>query len=208
MAKKCSSSARPQDRVYGSDGSSSEVWDKLSEGGFASDFYIDTLGTNGAFSPPIPRCGTTSAPPVTPEPPPSPMLVTDYSCPSAITCRQVPIGAIISRSRVRRLPGFTFPSPIHATPGQTLWLVASGIGNSRPTTRITADQMAVSSEALLATPNSVRAQADSSCNPQPRFINPLIQRRPGDQGLAAVELHLRATLRPLQVRLRAIRARP
>jgi len=27
------------DRVYGSDGSSSEVWDKISEGGYASDFY-------------------------------------------------------------------------------------------------------------------------------------------------------------------------
>lgn len=75
------------DRVYGSDGSSSEVWDKLSEGGYASDFYIDTSGTNGAFSPPIPRCESATTPsapetpttPHTPEPTPTP--VTDYNCP-------------------------------------------------------------------------------------------------------------------------------
>jgi hypothetical protein len=42
--------------VSGLDGSSSTVWDKLIQGDYAADFYIDTPGMNGAFSPPIPQC--------------------------------------------------------------------------------------------------------------------------------------------------------
>jgi hypothetical protein len=165
------------DRVYGSDGSSSEVWDKLSEGGYASDFYIDTSGTNGAFSPPIPRCEPPPPPPG-PEAPPTP--VTHYNCPytegafghyvptgthwgnnftaqgSTITGGHLLLGANedggnhqasigISTGGPNALSGelgsvtvtvsgysgvnFTFPSPIHVTPGQALWLVASGVGS-------------------------------------------------------------------------------
>jgi surface antigen len=165
------------DRVYGSDGSSSEVWDKLSEGGYASDFYIDTSGTNGAFSPPIPRCEPPPPPPG-PEAPPTP--VTHYNCPytegalghyvpagthwgnnftaqgSTITGGHLLLGANedggnhqasigIFTGGPNTLSGelgsvtvtvsgysgvnFTFPSPIHVTPGQALWLVASGVGN-------------------------------------------------------------------------------
>ena len=42
--------------VSGIDGSSSDVWDKTAQGDYAADFYIDTPGMTGAFSPPIPRC--------------------------------------------------------------------------------------------------------------------------------------------------------
>lgn len=42
--------------VSGVDGSSSDVWDKTVQGDYAADFYIDTPGTTGSFSPPIPRC--------------------------------------------------------------------------------------------------------------------------------------------------------
>ena len=42
--------------VSGKDGSSSDVWDKTAQGDYAADFYIDTPGMTGAFSPPIPRC--------------------------------------------------------------------------------------------------------------------------------------------------------
>ncbi|XVQ86457.1 cutinase family protein [Microbispora siamensis] len=42
--------------VSGKDGSSSNVWDRLAEGDYAPDFYIDTSGMTGAFSPPIPVC--------------------------------------------------------------------------------------------------------------------------------------------------------
>lgn len=42
--------------VSGKDGSSSDVWDKTAQGDYAADFYIDTPGMNGAFSPPIPQC--------------------------------------------------------------------------------------------------------------------------------------------------------
>jgi hypothetical protein len=42
--------------VSGIDGSSSNIWDKLIQGDYVSDFYINTPGMNGAFSPPIPQC--------------------------------------------------------------------------------------------------------------------------------------------------------
>ncbi len=42
--------------VSGIDGSSSNVWDRLVEGDWAADFYVDTPGTTGSFSPPIPVC--------------------------------------------------------------------------------------------------------------------------------------------------------
>ena len=42
--------------VAGRDGSSSNVWDRLIQGDYVADFYIDTPGMTGSFSPPIPRC--------------------------------------------------------------------------------------------------------------------------------------------------------
>ena len=42
--------------VSGKDGSSSDVWDKTVQGDYAADFYINTPGMTGSFSPPIPRC--------------------------------------------------------------------------------------------------------------------------------------------------------
>jgi hypothetical protein len=42
--------------VSGADGSSSNVWDRLAQGDYAADFYIDTPGMTGSFSPPIPQC--------------------------------------------------------------------------------------------------------------------------------------------------------
>jgi hypothetical protein len=42
--------------VSGIDGSSSNVWDKTVQGDYAADFYINTPGMTGSFSPPIPQC--------------------------------------------------------------------------------------------------------------------------------------------------------
>ncbi len=42
--------------VSGIDGSSSDVWDKTIQGDYAADFYVDTPGMTGSFSPPIPQC--------------------------------------------------------------------------------------------------------------------------------------------------------
>ena len=42
--------------VSGIDGSSSNVWDKTAQGDYAADFYINTPGMTGSFSPPIPQC--------------------------------------------------------------------------------------------------------------------------------------------------------
>ena len=42
--------------VSGIDGSSSDIWDRLIDGDWAADFYVDTPGTTGSFSPPIPVC--------------------------------------------------------------------------------------------------------------------------------------------------------
>ena len=163
------------DTVYGIDGSSSSVWDKLSESNYASDFYIDTPGTNGAFSPPIPRCAAES-----PSPSPSPQTVTHYNCPdtpsafghyvpagkhwgndfiaqgSTISGGHLDIGANVDGNNHQASIGiftggpdtlsgelgsvtvnvngyggvnFTFPLTIHVTPGESLWLVASGSGD-------------------------------------------------------------------------------
>ncbi|MEA2244900.1 MAG: peptidoglycan DL-endopeptidase CwlO [Solirubrobacteraceae bacterium] len=174
------------DRVSGKDGSSSSVWDKLADGSYASDLYIDTSGTNGAFSPPIPRCAQASVPqPASPAPvpqpsPPSPVPVTHYNCGSTTNTlgHYVPAGKhwandfvaqgnVISggflqlvantdgqdhRAAIGIYTGgpdtlgavlgqvtvpvsgnggmsFTFPQPIHVTPGQRLWVAAVGIGD-------------------------------------------------------------------------------
>ncbi len=165
------------DVVTGLNGSSSNVWDKLADGSYASDYYIDTGGTNGAFSPPIPICG--SSPPPTP-PPPAPQAVVHYDCPGtpnafghyvpagkhwgndfiahghAITGGSLLIGANTDGNDHRATIGiytggpytlsgllgavtvpvsgyggvsFTFPTPISVTPGESLWLVASGVGD-------------------------------------------------------------------------------
>ncbi len=42
--------------VSGADGSSSNVWDRTVQGDYAADFYVNTPGMTGAFSPPIPEC--------------------------------------------------------------------------------------------------------------------------------------------------------
>jgi surface antigen len=61
------------DRVYGLNGSSSTVWDRLADGTYVGDYYVDTPSTTGGFSPPIPQCATSPAPPPTPPPaPPTP----------------------------------------------------------------------------------------------------------------------------------------
>lgn len=41
--------------VTGTSGASSGVWDKLTNGSFVSDYYVDTPNV-GSFSPPIPQC--------------------------------------------------------------------------------------------------------------------------------------------------------
>ncbi len=43
--------------VSGLGGTSSDVWDRLTNGRWVADYYVDTPGVEGAFSPPIPRCG-------------------------------------------------------------------------------------------------------------------------------------------------------
>jgi hypothetical protein len=37
-------------------GTASTVWDKLTNGAYVTDVYVDTPGAGGAFSPPIPHC--------------------------------------------------------------------------------------------------------------------------------------------------------
>lgn len=49
------------ERVTGADGTSSDVWDRLADGRYVSDYFVDTPGMSGALSPPIPLCA--GAPP-------------------------------------------------------------------------------------------------------------------------------------------------
>ena len=160
------------DAVSGRDGSSSNVWDRLDGGGFVSDYYVDTPGVHGGFSPPIPEC---QAPP-----PPTAQPVTHYNCPatpngfghyvpagkhwgndfiaqgSTITGGSLSIGANNDgqnhQVRIGIFTGgpftlagelgeatvnvigyggvsFTFPQPVHVSPGQSLWLAAIGVGD-------------------------------------------------------------------------------
>jgi hypothetical protein len=44
------------ENVTGADGSSTTVWDRLAQGDYVTDFYVDTSGMNGAFDPSIPQC--------------------------------------------------------------------------------------------------------------------------------------------------------
>ncbi len=67
----CQTTGEP---VHGVDGSSSNVWDRLFDGGYVADYYVDTSGTLGAFSPPIPRC---TGPNPLPEQGPPPVSTTN-----------------------------------------------------------------------------------------------------------------------------------
>jgi LasA protease len=62
------------DDVSGRDGSASNVWDRLDSGAYVADYYVDTPGTNGGFSPPIPQCpASTPTSQPTPQPTPAPV---------------------------------------------------------------------------------------------------------------------------------------
>jgi surface antigen len=51
----------PGDRVVGLDASSTNVWDRLADGGFVSDYYVTTPEKDDRFSIPLQQCGTSGA---------------------------------------------------------------------------------------------------------------------------------------------------
>jgi surface antigen len=57
------------DRVVGYDASSTDVWDRLVDGTYVTDYYVNTLGKNDQFTVPIPNCSQVTTPQV---PPPAP----------------------------------------------------------------------------------------------------------------------------------------
>ncbi|MCW2980901.1 MAG: hypothetical protein JWO14_2628 [Solirubrobacterales bacterium] len=56
------------DRVTGYDATSTDVWDRLADGTYVSDYYVDTLGKNDQFTVPIPSCSQEKTPHVPPPP--------------------------------------------------------------------------------------------------------------------------------------------
>ena len=56
-------------RVEGVDATSTNVWDRLADGSFVSDYFVDTSGKNDQFTVPIPNCSAV------PQPPPPPLSV-------------------------------------------------------------------------------------------------------------------------------------
>jgi surface antigen len=60
------------DRVIGRDATSTNVWNRLVDGGWVPDYFVDTTGKADRFTTPIPRCGSTrgDGPPVAGAAPP------------------------------------------------------------------------------------------------------------------------------------------
>jgi surface antigen len=56
------------DRVVGFDATSTDVWDRLVDGTYVSDYYVNTLGKNDQFTVPIPNCSQETTPRVPPPP--------------------------------------------------------------------------------------------------------------------------------------------
>lgn len=50
-------------------GTPTDVWDKLANGWYITDYYTSTTGMNGSYTPGIPQCGA-ATPPTTPSPAP------------------------------------------------------------------------------------------------------------------------------------------
>jgi uncharacterized protein YraI len=44
------------DMVYGTIGGSSNIWDRLTDGGYVADLFVDTPGVGVFSDPPIPHC--------------------------------------------------------------------------------------------------------------------------------------------------------
>ncbi len=77
------------DRVTGFDATSTDVWDKLADGSFVSDYYVDTPGKNDQYSVPIQRCGTDSGAGPETVPPP-------HQSPTSLALSGVLNGSIVS----------------------------------------------------------------------------------------------------------------
>ncbi len=54
-------------------GTPTDVWDRLTNGWYITDYYTSTTGLNGSYTPGIPQCGATVPPPPTPAPPAPPV---------------------------------------------------------------------------------------------------------------------------------------
>ncbi len=55
-------------RVQGIDATSTDVWDRLADGNWVSDYFVQTAGKNDQFTVPIPACSTATIPPELPPP--------------------------------------------------------------------------------------------------------------------------------------------
>ena|GEM_PF-2517115 len=58
-------------RVVGADATSTDVWDRLFDGSFVSDYFVDTPGKRDQFTVPLPDCSQVAPPP---QPPPTPAI--------------------------------------------------------------------------------------------------------------------------------------
>lgn len=105
--------------VRGIDGSASDVWDQLSDGSYVADYYVDTPGTLGHFSPPIPTCVGPNPQPDLEPPPGSTYQVTGTCADNACALNE------------RSGPGYTaFPIVGTLAEGASVTIVCQTSGES------------------------------------------------------------------------------
>jgi uncharacterized protein YraI len=94
-------------RVVGLDASSTDVWDRLADGSFVSDYFVNTAGKRDQFTVPIPNCAQTT--PLSGSAPETVSLTSPDN--EAILTGTAQIGAVANTQAVR------FEALYSATPG-------------------------------------------------------------------------------------------
>lgn len=164
-------------RVQGIDATSTDVWDRLADGNYVSDYFVRTPGKNDQFTEPIPQCSEGSVPP-----PPPPPLSIGLTAPltGSILTGTVRLAADSNASGVRfealysDTPGLFGTATWHqlgtdtsADDGFTLDWQTSGVPNQGLGTRETIQLAAVALEPNGAASSARDTQQVAVANPNP-----------------------------------------
>lgn len=95
-------------RVIGADATSTDVWDRLYDGSFVSDYFVDTPGKRDQFTVPIPDCSQLAPPP---DPPPAPTI--QLAAPAS----EIILGGTAEITATSNAPAVWFAALYSMTPG-------------------------------------------------------------------------------------------